>query len=73
MRPDILYPLFTSVDTLKGVGPQAFKRLKALDLKTVLDVLFHLPYDLINRRQEPYLTTQIKVLEHIRPFSKKSP
>ena len=73
MRPDILYPLFTGVDSLKGVGPQAFKRLKNMGLKTILDLLFHLPTEMINRRKPPYLTCAVKVLEHIKPYSTKAP
>src|SRR5512143_147142 len=33
-----------SVTTLKGVGPQAAKKLEKLGLRTVQDLLFHLPF-----------------------------
>ena len=43
MRPDVLNPLFTEVEALKGVGPQIAKTLKRLDLARLVDVLYHLP------------------------------
>ncbi len=36
-------PATTPVTALKGVGPQVAKRLERLGIKTVQDVLFHLP------------------------------
>jgi len=33
MRPDILNPLFTEVEALKGVGPQVAKLLKKLGIE----------------------------------------
>ena len=49
MRPEILNPLFAEAETLKGVGPQVAKMLKRLDLRRVLDVLYHLPTGAIER------------------------
>jgi ATP-dependent DNA helicase RecG len=43
MRPEILNPLFTEVEALKGVGPQVAKLLKKLDLTRVVDLIYHLP------------------------------
>jgi ATP-dependent DNA helicase RecG len=53
MRPDILNPLFTEVEALKGVGPQILKLLKKLDLTRVVDVLYHLPTGAIERVRAP--------------------
>jgi len=51
MRPEALYPLFAPVTTLSGIGP----RLSALVAKAagphVVDLLWHLPSGLIDRRQ----------------------
>jgi ATP-dependent DNA helicase RecG len=51
MRPEALYPLFAPVTTLSGLGP----RLSALAAKAagphVVDLLWHLPSGLIDRRQ----------------------
>jgi ATP-dependent DNA helicase RecG len=49
MRPEILNPLFTEVEALKGVGPQVSKQLKKLRIERVVDLLFHLPTGSIER------------------------
>jgi ATP-dependent DNA helicase RecG len=51
MRPDILNPLFAEVEVLKGVGPGLAKPLKRLGLERVVDVLFHLPTNWIERKR----------------------
>ena len=53
MRPEILNPLFTEVEALKGVGPQLAKLLKKLDLTRVVDLLYHLPTGSIERVLAP--------------------
>src|SRR3954468_113867 len=53
MRPDILNPLFTEVEALKGVGLQVAKLLKKLDLTRVVDLLYHLPTGSIERVLAP--------------------
>lgn len=49
MRPEILFPLFTSVSTLKGVGPRVAPLLEKLAGPIVRDVLFTAPSGLIRR------------------------
>src|SRR3954447_18874865 len=49
MRPEVLNPLFTEVDALKGVGPQVAKLLKKLGLTRLVDLLYHLPTGAIER------------------------
>lgn len=49
MRPDLLNPLFTEVEALKGVGPQVARQLHKLDLTRAVDLLFHLPSGAIDR------------------------
>ncbi len=51
MRPDILNPPFAEVEVLKGVGPQLAKPLHRLGLNRVLDILFHLPVNWIDRKR----------------------
>ncbi|PSJ39938.1 ATP-dependent DNA helicase RecG [Allosphingosinicella deserti] len=51
MRPDILNPLFAEVEALKGVGPGLAKPLKRLGLDRVVDILFHLPVNWIDRKK----------------------
>jgi ATP-dependent DNA helicase RecG len=53
MRPDILNPLFTEVEALKGVGPQVAKLLKKLGLTRVVDLAYHLPTGAIERVRAP--------------------
>jgi len=51
MRPDILNPLFAEVEVLKGIGPQLAKPLHRLDLNRVIDLLFHLPVNWVERKR----------------------
>ena len=60
MRPTLLNPLFASTDTLPGVGPKVaarFERLLGEGPKgaRILDLLFHLPYAVIDRSARPPL------------------
>jgi ATP-dependent DNA helicase RecG len=60
MRPDILAPYFAPLRSLPGVGPKAeklFARLLGREEATprVLDLLFHLPTNTIDRRARPKL------------------
>ncbi|WP_406644470.1 ATP-dependent DNA helicase RecG [Aliisedimentitalea scapharcae] len=50
-RPESLFPLFAGLETLDGVGPKTARLLEQLDLKTPRDVLFSLPYSVIDRRR----------------------
>ena len=59
MRPEILNPLFSEAEVLKGVGPQAAKLLKRLDLTRVIDVLYHLPTGAIERVRAPHATAAL--------------
>lgn len=43
MRPELLNPLFASVEALPGVGKAAEKRLARLGIGRIIDLLFHLP------------------------------
>ena len=49
MRPEILFPLFTPVSTLKGVGPRVAPLVERLAGPIVRDVLFVPPTSLIRR------------------------
>ena len=52
-RPEILYPLFASLDSLPGVGPKTAKLYEKMDATRVRDVLFTPPHGLIDRRLRP--------------------
>ncbi len=53
MRPDILNRLFVPVDALAGVGPRLAKLYERLSGPRVVDLLWHLPSGLIDRRYAP--------------------
>ena len=83
MRPNELTPLFASVQALTGIGPRLIVLLKkCLDLPQgvteprVLDLLWHLPNGVIDRRAEPMVagavpgsiaTLKVRVLKHKAP------
>ncbi|MER2604859.1 MAG: ATP-dependent DNA helicase RecG [Siculibacillus sp.] len=82
MRPDVLTPLFASVKGLPGVGPKTaahFDRLLEAAPGTgarVVDLLFHLPTGVIDRRRTPKVgeaadgeiaTILVTVAEHRAP------
>ncbi|HEY0269815.1 MAG TPA: ATP-dependent DNA helicase RecG, partial [Sphingomonas sp.] len=51
MRPEILNPLFAETEALKGVGAGLARPLAKLGLTRVIDLLFHLPTGMIERRR----------------------
>ncbi|MGE5166711.1 MAG: DEAD/DEAH box helicase, partial [Sphingobacteriales bacterium] len=58
MRPIALNPLFASLTSLPGVGPKLEKlyaRLLDREAPRVIDLLFHLPSGVIDRRARPKL------------------
>jgi ATP-dependent DNA helicase RecG len=83
MRPNDLTPLFAPVETLKGIGPRlAVLMKKALKLPPgvreprVLDLLWHMPTGVVDRRAEPsvadavpgtIVTLKVRVLKHKAP------
>ncbi|KQY14351.1 ATP-dependent DNA helicase RecG [Rhizobium sp. Root482] len=59
MRPALLDPLFAPLNTLSGIGPKAgelYARLlgrESIDDCRVIDLVFHAPHSLIDRRHQP--------------------
>ncbi len=53
MRPEILFPLFAPVTTLAGVGPRIAKAIERVAGAQVVDLLWHLPGGVIDRRFSP--------------------
>jgi len=83
MRPEILNPLFASIGTIQGIGPK-LEKLFTILLKGsghttdayVVDLLWHLPTGLIDRRFQPKIaeviagelaTLKVTIDEHIAP------
>ncbi len=50
-RPEQLFPLFAGLETLDGVGPKTAQLFGQLYIESPRDVLFSLPYAVIDRRR----------------------
>ncbi len=75
MRPDLLNPLFTEVEALKGVGPQVAKALHRLDLARLVDLLFHLPTGSVERVRAPHAAAVLlgsNVVLEVKPYEVRS-
>lgn len=53
MRPTLLTPLFASVESLKGIGPRFAKFIAGLTGPLVVDLLWHIPFRVIDRSASP--------------------
>ena len=53
MRPEILFPLFAPSTSLPGLGPRFGKLVEKIAGPQVVDLLWHLPSGLIDRRFAP--------------------
>ena len=81
MRPHLLTPLFAAASALPGIGPKTGKLLDRLvgpadGQARVIDVLFHLPHAVVDRRNQPKIaeapvdqvvTLRAKVSDHRAP------
>lgn len=50
-RPETLFPLFAGLETLDGVGPKTAKLFSQLEIEAPRDLVFSLPYAVIDRRR----------------------
>ena len=82
MRPSFLYPLFSGLSSLSGVGEKYERLLENLGICKVIDLLWHIPYSVNDRRYVAAIkqvksgeinTLKIRVLRHIPPKSSKQP
>lgn len=82
MRPSILFPLFAALTTLKGVGPRMAPLFARLCGEKIVDLLWHLPYGVVDRTYSPQLcraekdrvaTLAVRILEHIAPPRRGKP
>ncbi len=80
MRPQILYPLFAAVDSLPGVGPRTATLVGKVAGPKVVDLLWHLPTGLLDRRAQPSLaraepgglvTLTLRVDGHVPPAGRQ--
>ena len=82
MRPESLFPLFRPVTTLKGVGARTAVLIEKVAGQQVVDLLWHLPSDIIDRRYTPKIadaepdtiaTITIRVTQHYKPHNQRQP
>ena len=82
MRPQILYGLFTETGRLKGVGPRYAKLIEKAAGPQIVDLLWHLPSNVIDRRPNPAIreategmiaTIKVTVLRHEPGRSRRTP
>jgi ATP-dependent DNA helicase RecG len=81
MRPEILFPLYAPVTSLKGVGPRVAPLLERLAGPIVRDVLFLKPHSLIVRTPAvlsasvdgQVMTFEVSVEAHERPRASAQP
>ena len=82
LRPEILFPLFAPVASLKGVGPRTAKLIEKVAGPHVVDLFWHLPSGLIDRRYAPKIaaaevgriaTLTVRVTAHLPPPTPRRP
>ncbi|MGH6945948.1 MAG: ATP-dependent DNA helicase RecG, partial [Kiloniellales bacterium] len=82
MRPQILFPLFPAVTALPGIGPRNAKLVERLAGPLVVDLCWHLPSGVIDRRYAPKVaeaepgrvaTLTLSVEEHATPRNPRQP
>ncbi len=56
MRPEPLFPLFAPIKALPGIGPRLAPLIERLAGEHVVDLLWHLPTGVIDRRYSPKVT-----------------
>jgi ATP-dependent DNA helicase RecG len=78
-RPEPLFPLFADLTTLAGVGPKGAQHLAALHIEKPRDLLFSLPYSVVDRRRRDTIqgaelpgivTVEVTIGTHRAPRSK---
>jgi ATP-dependent DNA helicase RecG len=82
LRPEVLFPLFAPVTSISGVGPRVAKLVEKVAGDKVIDLCWHLPSGLVDRRFAPtvaeapvgrVVTLTVRVERHERPQSARSP
>ena len=82
MRPDKLNHLFKSISTISGIGPKLENLFNRLTGNKIVNLLWHLPYNIIKRELHQNLqnakinsiiTIKIKIIEHKLSFFKRQP
>ena len=81
-RPEILFPLFSDLTTIPGVGPKISNRLLNFDITCPKDLLMHIPHGICDRSVAagirdmniPCVSTLIvKIHKHLPNYKKSQP
>ncbi len=82
MRPAVLFPLFKPLSSLPGLGPKLAKLAEKLAGPHAVDLLWHLPGGIIDRRFAPKIadapngrvcTLTVRVDSHVAPINPRHP
>lgn len=82
MRPEILFPLFGTLEGLDGIGPKTARLFKGLQVETPRDLIFVLPHAGIDRRLRTSVrevtppevaTVEVEVGNHLPPRQRGRP
>ena len=82
MRPEVLFPLFAEIRTLSGVGPRIGAAIERLAGPRFVDLLWHLPTGIVDRRFSPpiasapdkaIVTITVEVDRHVLPPNRRVP
>ena len=81
-RPEILFPLFSDLTSLPGVGEKTTTAFETLKIFKPRDLIFTLPHSVVDRRIVPtvqglpkaiIITVQVTVIQHILAHSRGKP
>jgi ATP-dependent DNA helicase RecG len=82
MRPEILFPLFSPITSLAGVGPRISKLLEKIIGVHIVDLIWHLPTSFVDRRFSPtvadapdntVVTLIVTVMQHNPSRNRRAP
>jgi len=82
LRPEILFPLFAPVTGLPGIGPKVARQVEKLAGSKVVDLLWHLPREIVDRRYSPKIaeapvgpvvTLTVRVESHFPGHDRRAP
>jgi ATP-dependent DNA helicase RecG len=82
LRPEILYPLFAPITSLKGIGARLARLIERAAGSQIVDLLWHLPVGIIDRTLAPTIaaappgeivTLTVTVDAHYPPASSRLP
>ncbi len=75
-RPEVLFPLFSTLESLQGIGPKTAASLTQTHLSAPVDFLYSLPYAVVDRRRRQTIrgmefpaiaTVEVIVGRHVEP------